>query len=234
MEGRDIQPHRRDELGEEGLGKGGGHVYGDSTVYDYTVTFESKGLGRLFNLAHAGAPEALSRFQFVETHQGLYRAVSFSGQPFSYRARTARLVGTVAPDGDRGYLDVPPADSPRLLALVDRLAGDGGSAADKVARLEDFLREGGFSYGEPGVYRGENFLGEFLFGRKNGLGGHFASAAGLLLRHAGVPSRIVVGFQGGRKNPYGNFWTVSTGDFHSWVEYWDGTRAGSALIRRRL
>ena len=40
----------------------------------------------------------------------------------------------------------------------------------------------------------------------------------LMLRHAGIPSRIVTGFAGGEKNKYGGYIIVRQSDAHSWVE----------------
>ncbi len=41
-----------------------------------------------------------------------------------------------------------------------------------------------------------------------------------VLRAAGIPARIVIGYQGGEFNPAGNYLTVRQLDAHAWVEYW--------------
>ena len=41
-----------------------------------------------------------------------------------------------------------------------------------------------------------------------------------VLRAAGIPARVVAGYQGGELNPRGNFLTVRQFDAHAWVEYW--------------
>ena len=203
------------------LGREGNHVYGEGSLYDYRVVYDTKALGRLFNLADAKPPEPLGRFRFVETHQGFYRGLSLSARPLSYRTLVAQVSGTVRPDAKKGYLDFPDDSSPRIDRLVGALSAVGGPPARRVGRLGDFFRDAGFAYADPGSYRREDFLDSFLFGRKRGLGGHFASAAALLMRRMGIASRVVVGFQGGQKNPYGDFWIVRTADIHAWVEYWD-------------
>jgi len=40
------------------------------------------------------------------------------------------------------------------------------------------------------------------------------------LQAAGVPARVVAGYQGGELNPDGNYLTVRQFDAHAWVEYW--------------
>ncbi|HEX4911012.1 MAG TPA: transglutaminase domain-containing protein, partial [Permianibacter sp.] len=63
---------------------------------------------------------------------------------------------------------------------------------------------------------------------KRGYCEHYANAVTFLLRAGGVPARVVVGYQGGEWNPYGNFLTVRHLDAHAWLEFW---RAGDGWIR---
>src|SRR5690606_12612239 len=41
-----------------------------------------------------------------------------------------------------------------------------------------------------------------------------------LMRAAGVPARVVTGYQGGEVNPVGNYLIVRRSDAHAWVEVW--------------
>jgi hypothetical protein len=70
---------------------------------------------------------------------------------------------------------------------------------------------------------------EFLFDTKRGFCEHFASSFAFLLRAAGVPARVVVGYQGGRWNDVENYLLVSQSDAHAWVEVWS-ERIGWYLI----
>jgi transglutaminase-like putative cysteine protease len=80
------------------------------------------------------------------------------------------------------------------------------------------LRTGGYTYTlEPGVY-GENTADEFWFDRKVGFCEHISSAFAVLMRAAGIPARIVTGYQGGEFNALGNFWVVRQSDAHAWTE----------------
>jgi hypothetical protein len=44
------------------------------------------------------------------------------------------------------------------------------------------------------------------------------------MRAAGVPARIVTGFQGGEMNNMDNYWTVRNADAHAWAEVWFADR----------
>src|SRR4030095_16740700 len=49
---------------------------------------------------------------------------------------------------------------------------------------------------------------------------HYAAAFTMVMRAAGVPSRIVTGYQGGEFNPLGGYLLVRQSDAHAWSEIW--------------
>jgi hypothetical protein len=63
-----------------------------------------------------------------------------------------------------------------------------------------------------------NDLEAFLFYRKRGFCEHYAGSYATLARALGIPARVVIGYQGGRYNPVGEFWRISQRDAHAWVE----------------
>jgi hypothetical protein len=66
----------------------------------------------------------------------------------------------------------------------------------------------------------ENAMDEFLFETRRGFCEHYASAYTLLMRAAGVPARVVTGYQGGEFNPIGGYLIVRQSDAHAWSEIW--------------
>jgi len=42
----------------------------------------------------------------------------------------------------------------------------------------------------------------------------------VLMRNAGIPARVVTGFAGGLRNPYGDYWVLRRMDAHAWAEVW--------------
>jgi transglutaminase-like putative cysteine protease len=72
----------------------------------------------------------------------------------------------------------------------------------------------------PGPY---SQLESFLFEKKIGFCEHFAGSFATLLRMLDVPSRVVIGFQGGELNEFGKLMNVRGVDGHAWVEFWDGS-----------
>lgn len=65
-----------------------------------------------------------------------------------------------------------------------------------------------------------NAVDDFLFNTKRGFCEHFASAFTLMARAAGIPARVVTGYQGGEYNPMGGYFIVRQSDAHAWSEVW--------------
>jgi protein-glutamine gamma-glutamyltransferase len=109
-------------------------------------------------------------------------------------------------------------DWARLFRLASHLSAGVKSELGVVRRVEDYLLQGGrFRYttdvGPPDY---EPLL-EFLFHTHAGYCQHFAGAAALLLRVAGVPTRVAVGFATGEQIGH-NTWAVRDEDAHAWIE----------------
>ena len=122
----------------------------------------------------------------------------------------------------REYLRLPPDLNPRTQALAEQLRAQLGDAEPMayVRNALERLRTGGYEYTlEPGVV-GQHTADEFWFDTKAGFCEHIASAFVVLMRGAGVPARIVTGFQGGELNGVDGFWTVRNADAHAWAEVW--------------
>src|SRR6266567_3858379 len=67
---------------------------------------------------------------------------------------------------------------------------------------------------------GSNSVDEFLFNTRQGFCEHFASSFVFLMRAAGVPARVVTGYQGGDTNPVDGYMVVRQADAHAWAEVW--------------
>jgi len=145
-----------------------------------------------------------------------YRAESYTQFHSGPMRQTAAL---------RPYLALPPGSNPRTAALAAEMRAqpalaNAGTQAFIRAALQR-LRTGGYSYTlEPGVY-GNNTADEFWFDRKEGFCEHIASAFVVLMRAAGIPARIVTGYQGGELNGVDNYWVLRQSDAHAWAEIWE-------------
>ena len=67
---------------------------------------------------------------------------------------------------------------------------------------------------------GSNRIDDFLFATRAGFCEHYASSFTYLMRAAGVPARVVAGYQGGQLGRDGKSWEVRQMDAHAWSEIW--------------
>ena len=132
-----------------------------------------------------------------------------------YRAReplTAREIEV--------FSALPEGSNPRARALAESWLEGQPSSATIVARAMAYLREQPFQYTLTPPALGAEAIDEFLFETREGFCEHYASALTFLLRAAGVPSRVVLGYQGGELNAFGGYYIVRQSDAHAWTEVW--------------
>ncbi|MCI0408512.1 MAG: DUF3488 and transglutaminase-like domain-containing protein [Acidobacteria bacterium] len=115
------------------------------------------------------------------------------------------------------YLQLPPL-APRVQALAERLAR-GARDPYEVARVVEAHLRDGYRYSLQ-LQRDSRYdpLEDFLFVQRAGNCEYFAASMAVLVRAAGVPARVVNGFQRGEWNEYGEYLAVRQRDAHSWVE----------------
>ncbi len=120
----------------------------------------------------------------------------------------------------RRALQLPAEGNPRSRAWGQQLKDQYADPQALVAALlKHFNREPYFYTLRPPAV-GENSIDDFLFDTRRGFCEHYAGAMAFVLRAAGVPARVVTGYQGGELNPSGNYIQVRQFDAHAWVEYW--------------
>lgn len=117
------------------------------------------------------------------------------------------------------YLKVNGAISERVREVAESWRHPGDGAEQITTRAMEYLMANNFVYTlEPGTM---NDLDEFLFEKKQGFCEHYAGAIATMLRLVGVPTRVVVGFQGGTPSLLKDYFLVRYLDAHAWLEYWD-------------
>ena len=118
----------------------------------------------------------------------------------------------------RRALRLPQAPNPRARALAAEWRAASADEAGVLNRAISHLREGGYQYTLEPPLLGDHPVDEFLFETKAGFCEHFSSAFVFLMRAAGIPARVVTGYQGGELNPVDSIVTVRQSDAHAWAE----------------
>lgn len=120
----------------------------------------------------------------------------------------------------RRFLQIPQTDNKLTKAWVaSQLESLQNIEAVFASLLSKFQNEE-YHYSLKPPLLGENFVDDFLFGSKVGFCAHYASATAYIARLLGIPSRVVIGYQGGEYVEQGDYVLVHQYDAHAWVEIW--------------
>ena len=115
------------------------------------------------------------------------------------------------------YLQLPEGEK-EVWALANQIVAGAASPEAKVQRVIAYLKSN-FTYSlSPKRDRRFLPLEDFLLHSREGYCEHFATAAALLLRAAGVPTRLVSGFLQGEWNSLGRYFMIRQRDAHTWIE----------------
>jgi protein-glutamine gamma-glutamyltransferase len=114
-----------------------------------------------------------------------------------------------------------PADrNPRARELSTQLRAAHPDDLGLARAVLDMFNKQPFYYTLTPPVLGTDSVDEFLFQTRRGFCGHYASAFAALMRGAGIPARVVTGYQGGTFNRFANYWIVQQNRAHAWVEVW--------------
>jgi len=117
-------------------------------------------------------------------------------------------------------LALPAQSNPRTQALGRQLAEEHRTPAAIVDAGIAWMRAKQLAYTLEPPALGVHTSDEFLFDTRRGFCEHFANSFAILMRAAGVPARVVTGYQGGEPNPYDGTLIVRQSDAHAWTEVW--------------
>lgn len=118
------------------------------------------------------------------------------------------------------YTRLPTSSNPRTARLAQSMRAAAGSDESFVNAVLAKFHEDEYFYTLEPPPLGANPVDRFMFDTRQGFCEHYASAFAVMMRAAGIPSRIVLGYQGGEMNPLGNYMIVRQSDAHAWTEIW--------------
>ncbi|MEL7372926.1 MAG: DUF3488 and transglutaminase-like domain-containing protein, partial [Pseudomonadota bacterium] len=190
----------------------------------YTVRMEPTDQRWMYALdipvSRTGRGMLMTRFQTLESRKPInerkeYDVVSVLEYTTSTRMQAPRFSYNT---------DLPDGVNPRAREFATQLRDESASVEDFANRVLSHFRNEPFFYTLSPPPLGRNSVDEFVFETRRGFCEHYASAFAFMMRAAGVPARIVAGYQGGEINPLGGFLTVRQSDAHAWTEIWISNR----------
>lgn len=192
----------------------------DSEPLRYRVILEPTDQPWLFSLGPSRSPTA--KVGLTRDQRLVYRDPVL--QRFTYEVESwpaARADVQEMPEWMRRQaLQLPSGGNPEARRLAERLRNSTGSSERLVQEILALFREERFFYTLEPPALGEDRIDDFLFRTRRGFCEHYASSFVFLMRAAGVPARVVAGYQGGEPGPLGDYWLVRQLDAHAWAEVW--------------
>lgn len=117
-------------------------------------------------------------------------------------------------------LFLPVGSNPRTAARAAELRREHVDDRALIQAVLDWFNQDDFYYSLETAPLGRHSADEFLFDLRIGYCEYYASAFAILMRHAGIPARIVTGYQGGFWQAADQYLLVRQSDAHAWVEVW--------------
>ena len=182
---------------------------------------------------NSSAANSRSKMHFVEghtvrvrSHDGLRRLKPWKtpAKPkpgFQVAFMSNRLPEKLSPSRQRQLSRLPGYSNQRVRSLARQLRSQSANTVDFVNRTLAYYRNQSFAYTlNPPLDRSPDRIDNFVFDNRRGFCEHYAESFVVIMRAAGVPARVVTGYQGGEYNPDGGFWQVRGKDAHAWAEVW--------------
>lgn len=189
-------------------------------VYRYTVSLEPHPHGWLLALEH---PFEWDLSRAYQTSDRVLLQPDPVNLPLDYTAESdsgAASALTLDERERRRLALLPGQANPRTRTLAHELRSTAASDAAYAQSVLDLFRREDFRYTLTPLRLAQDAVDEFMFETRKGFCEHFASAFAVLMRAAGVPARVVIGYQGGTFNRFGGYWIIRQSDAHAWDEIW--------------
>jgi transglutaminase-like putative cysteine protease len=185
----------------------------------YTVTLEPHHMRWLFAIdLPDGVPLGAT---LTSDYQLLSRRPVRVRQRYEMRSHPGYRFGVEeTPEALRRALRLPPGFNPRSVELARSIRARSSSDLEVVKNVLNIFRTQLFFYTLVPPELGRHSVDEFLFQTRRGFCEHYSSAFVVLMRAAGIPARVVTGYQGGEINPVGEYLIVRQSEAHAWAEVW--------------
>jgi len=120
----------------------------------------------------------------------------------------------------RAALELPPGFNPKTAEMMAGWRKETSSDSEIIQRALRYFNQQQFRYTLNPPLLSQHTVDEFLFDTQAGFCEHYASAFTIMMRMAGIPARVVTGYQGGYYNNIGSYVLVRQSDAHAWSEVW--------------
>jgi transglutaminase-like putative cysteine protease len=118
-------------------------------------------------------------------------------------------------------LQLPAGGNQKSRLLATQLLSESASEEEYIQKVLNRYREQQYFYTlRPPKLGTNDTIDAFLIESKKGFCAHYSGSFVFMMRAAGIPARVVSGYQGGEWNKAGKFLAVHQFDAHAWTEVW--------------
>ncbi len=193
-----------------------GEIKGTRTLRSYSITIEPMNTRVLYAPDY---PERIDirRVAFTPSWGKVFLVAGRNLlQKTQYNSYSSASPDTELPE-ELDFRDIPEVLTPILDSLFFAENLKGKTAEETANNIKyHFLRNYRYSIEEA---PDSNWIQNFIV-KKRGHCEYFATLSALLLRRAGIPSRLVGGFLTDEWNRFGSYFVIRTRHAHTWVEYY--------------
>lgn len=164
--------------------------------------------------------QAAQEMRMTSSRTLLARRQAIDPRQYRLQSATNYRLGAALDKFDRARaLHLPDGFNPRTLALAQQWRDETDTDIALSAKALGLFNSS-FTYTLAAPLLGRNSVDEFLFDTRAGFCEHFSSTYVVLMRAAGIPARVVTGYQGGWWSETGQYLLVRQSDAHAWAEIW--------------
>ena len=188
------------------------------SAYQYTLMMEPQDKDWVFALDMPTTyPQSLKK-------NALYQLINRdnTGERAEYKISSSPHYNTgyITKTERKDNLQLPAEPSEKIRQLVSQLHGFGQAAEIFIQAVLDHFTNENFHYTLMPPLMEDKPIETFLFESRYGFCSHYATAFVYLMRVAGIPARVVGGYQGGELNKVGGFLEIKQANAHAWAEVW--------------
>jgi len=190
---------------------------------NYTITMEPHNQNWLFAL------DVVSRLPAGSHLNHAYSLISdqkiTETKQFKMGSHTNYIIDQTLSRRDKHkYLNMPDGFNPQTTAWARQLLNTYNSQSEIINAVLKHIKDQPFKYTLTPPLLGKDSVDDFFFRTRSGFCEHYAGSFTYLMRQLGIPSRVVLGYQGGEYNKLGDYLIVRQSDAHAWTEVWLGNK----------
>jgi transglutaminase-like putative cysteine protease len=195
-------------------------ITNQSADFRYTMTLEPHNKHWLFALDFPQQAPANIASSFTYDGQLISKEKIIQRQQYTLTSDTAFSFNADSEALINIALALPKGRHPKAVQLAQQWREQSPDPQQLINMALRYFNQQEFHYSLSPPPLSDDVIDSFLFDTRSGFCEHYAASFTILMRAAGIPARVVTGYQGGEINPVDDFLVIRQRDAHAWTEVW--------------